>query len=97
MKLTAPTTSTKIVDLLSTTQLAQLNTQHDNARNSSLRIEAHGGTLWWTAFSDDDAVIDECCSILDGDIEIISLTSAIQLDEIKVIAGSGVTFNIEIV
>ncbi len=93
MKITAPTSSTKLVDVMTTDQNKTINKQRQSANEQALRIEAHGGTLWWTALG--TAVVDECSSILDGDIEMINLNSSIALNEIRVTAGSGVTFNIE--
>ena len=93
MILTAPTSSTKLVDVMTADQNNTINQQRKSSSEQALRVEVHGGTLWWTALG--TAVVNECASILDGDIEIINLNSSVALNEIEVIAGSGVTFNIE--
>ena len=97
MQITAPTTSTKIMDVLTESQRESIILKSKGSQKLSIRIEAHGGTVWWTSL-DDTAVLNKCCSISDGDIEFIDLKNTpITASNISVIAEADVTFNIEVV
>lgn len=93
MKITVPTTSSKLVNILTKQQLDTLQQCKDD--NPTMYFESNGGTTFWSMVG--DAVVNECGSIKDGDIFLMDLDSFKSINKLKIIAeSSGVSINIEI-
>ena len=96
MKITIPTTSTKLVDILSTTQVIEIRKQRNDIHHPVLLIEP-AGTIWWTIM-DDNAAVDECLSIKADTLGKISIENGLQeINNLKFIASVATTINIEVV
>ncbi len=96
MKITIPTTSTKLVDILTPSQITTIRKQRNDIHHPVLIIEAKG-KIWWTV-TDDEAVVGESISIKPEHTGVISIENGLQeINHLKFIAESSTTANIEVV